>query len=71
MNRTYLQAIAILMGTVATTFVAAEWRWTPASAGNYLVIVGPGGPSTADDMAAGTAPRQQGALGKQLPTGLR
>jgi hypothetical protein len=70
MNRTYLQAIAILMGTAATTFVAAEWRWEPASAGNYLVIVGPGGTSTADEINAGLE-QQPGTLGKQLSTNLR
>ena len=60
MNRTYLQVIAILMGTAATTFIAAEWRWEPASAGNYLVIMGPVASAGSDDMA--TAQRQLGAF---------
>ncbi|GGY07798.1 hypothetical protein GJV26_11890 [Massilia dura] len=42
MNRLYLQVAALLIGTAAITFIATEWRWEPASAGNYLVIVGPG-----------------------------
>jgi len=52
MNRAYWQAIIILMGTIATTVIAAEWRWEPASAGNYLVIVETNALATADENAA-------------------
>lgn len=55
MNRTHLQALAILMGTIATTVIAAEWRWEPASAGNYLVIVAPNTTAATDKVAAGVS----------------
>lgn len=71
MNRTYLQLIAILMGTVATTFVAAEWRWEPAQAGNYVVIVAPSGSSTTDQMEAGLAGPNSGSHIKQPRTDVR
>lgn len=53
LNRPYMQAIAILMGTIATTVIAAEWRWEPESAGSYLVIVAPTNAATSDDLAGG------------------
>ncbi|WBS03376.1 hypothetical protein OU994_03445 [Pseudoduganella sp. SL102] len=60
MNRTYLQAVALLLGTIATTVIAAEWRWEPVSAGDYLVIVAPTASATAEDATAGgTEPRHQ------------
>ena len=50
MNRIFLQAIGILLATVAITFLSAQWRWEPASAGNYLVIAGPGVPVTTEGL---------------------
>ena len=50
MNRIFLQAIGILLATVAITFLSAQWRWEPASAGNYLVIAEPGVPVTAEGL---------------------
>ncbi|MBB3225290.1 hypothetical protein [Pseudoduganella umbonata] len=52
MNRTHWQAIAILMGTIATMVIAAEWRWEPASAGNYLVLVETNAAAPPDENAA-------------------
>lgn len=66
MNRTHLQAIAILMGTIATTVLAAEWRWEPVGAGNYLVIVAPHAPAAADDMAAGASRQPHQAVVNQV-----
>lgn len=66
MNRTYLQAIAILMGTAATTFVAAELRWEPESAGHYLISVRPGTAAvTTDGTARGAARHDRETLVRQ------
>ncbi|WP_338769736.1 hypothetical protein [Massilia sp. METH4] len=65
MNRTYLQAIAILMGTAAVTFIATELRWEPANAGNYLVIVEPGSSTPRDELGGATARQQAPAFRNQ------
>lgn len=71
MNRTYLQAIAILMGTIATTVIAAEWRWEPASAGSYLVIVAPTVSVATDDITGGGTQQQRQAVVNQVRQELR
>ncbi|HEX8614069.1 MAG TPA: hypothetical protein VF800_22565 [Telluria sp.] len=70
MNRTYLQVIAMLMVTAAISFTAAEWRWEPANAGNYLVIVAPGSSSAADGMGSGRAQQERGTLAGQIRSNL-
>ena len=67
MNRTYLQAIAMLMVTAAISFTAAEWRWEPATAGSYLVAVGPGSSAPADDMDSSLSQQENGTLESTLP----
>jgi hypothetical protein len=70
MNRTTLQAIALLMVTAAISFTAAEWRWEPANAGNDLVIVGPGASVPAADMGAARARHVGSSLAGRARTNL-
>jgi hypothetical protein len=66
MNRTVLQALAMLMLTAAITFTAAEWRWEPANAAHALAVVETGSPVAINDMGYGPTRQQGHALAAQM-----